>query len=179
VPAAGSLLSADNAMITLTSGDLTASFTAPDGVDSLQVGTAGTLQVGSEQAIPVQVSEIETTNPDQTNTGAGGDVTAQQPEQSLTRTVYLAPSDAAIPEEWAGQNGLATLTLVTVGEDNLLVPARAVAVSGDGSAQVFKQDAAGTLIGVPVEVLGELKGVYAVKPIEDGALAVDDQVQVG
>jgi len=164
LPAVGTVLTSDNAVVSIDAGAPTATADLPAAVASrVTTGTSGTLRVGDQTPVPVRVAEL-----------IAGDATAG----TNPKAVIAAAEGATIPQSWEGSQGLLALTLTSVADQSLLVPTRAVAVGPDGSATVLKHDN-GALTAVAVHVVGELRGISAVAPVQDDALRIGDEVKVG
>lgn len=165
IPAIGTVLTTENATISVVAGAPKATADMPEGVASRATpGMGGTLRVGEDDPVAVVVSQV-----------VAGDVTAAVG----SKVILVAADEAAIPESWVGGQGILELTLTTVATDSLLVPSRAVAVRADGTASVLKREADGSLVIIVVSDLGDLRGVSAVEAVDEGTLVVGDQVQVG
>ncbi|NYD86587.1 peptidoglycan-binding domain-containing protein [Cellulomonas oligotrophica] len=163
-PGLGTVLTADNATLTVGEGAIVAKAKVAvsvlpvltEGMAVTLVGGDGTLVDGTLGPIPAPP------------TGAD-----QAPEVEIT--LSTGPIDGA----WLGTNVLTTITVTSVAEEALRVPARAVTLHADGTATVLRQEDGGTFVDVEVRETGRLGGTSAVEPVTAGTLSAGDQVKVG
>lgn len=158
-PGVGTVLTAGDATVVLSDGSLSVTSSVP-------AGTAVRIPVGS----PVTLTGDGVTVPAVTGAPAG-DATA--PEMTLPYVV----DPAALPPDARGKELLATITAQVVAEDSLIVPTRSV-ITHATRAGVLLADPDGSTTEVPVELLGELAGQSAVRPLEPDALETGDSVVV-
>lgn len=87
--------------------------------------------------------------------------------------------DAAAVSLQRGATVTVQVTHEIIADNSLIVPTTAVVGRGVGHGVLVKRESAGTLLEVPVSVVGTLRGMTAVAPEEAGALAEGDDVRVG
>lgn len=133
-------------------------------------GDAATISVGGEDVEGV-VGEIRSTDSEASSDDAA------EAEQGATEVTFVVTPNAALPA--VGGRATVSVTKQIVAEDALLVPVLAVSDRGPDKNVLTKRDGDGTLVEVPVTVLGTLQGEVAVSPTKQGALGVGDQVRVG
>lgn len=83
------------------------------------------------------------------------------------------------PQVARGSDATVVVTRSVVADDALLLPVSAVVDRGDGKGVVVKRQADGTLIEVPVRIIGSLRGIVAVQATGSVELSADDRVRVG
>lgn len=159
----------------LGSADLVVSVTAP-------ATDLGDVLAGDEATITLDGFEVAGTVGEITSTGATQSAEAsgsedQQQQQAAPEVSFTVTPATVLPVP----TGRARVTVVKqiVAEDALIVPVLAVADRGPDKNVLTKQQDDGSLIEVPVTVLGTLQGEVAVAPITEGAVKTGDRVRVG
>lgn len=158
----------------LGSADLVVTITVPvTDLGDVVAGDAAVISIGGTE-IEGTVGDIRPSGSadDSEGTGSSGDAEQAAPEVS-----FAVVPKTALPVS----AGRARVTVVKqiVAEDALIVPVLAVSDRGPDKNVLTKQQADGTLLEVPVTVLGTLQGEVAVEPLEEGALKVGELVRVG
>lgn len=148
-------------------GDVVAGDAATISIDGVTVeGTVGAIPApGAANAAPV----AEEPAPQ----GAAEDPGSEQAAEVSFAVVPTSPLPAATGR------ARVTVTKQIVAEDALIVPVLAVSDRGAAKNVLTKQEKDGSLVEVPVSVLGTLQGEVAVAPLKPGALTVGDRVRVG
>lgn len=161
-PPVGSVLTAENATITLESGALAA-------IAPVAVSVAGRLAIGATATLQ-----------DTAGTSVEASVTAVIPAATdgTQAQLILAPTTGALPDTWIGATVLATISIQVVATDALVVPTSAVATTGSGPPRVLKEQPDGSFTTVEVKELGTLSGRSAVAPLTPGELVEGDKVRV-
>lgn len=110
-------------------------------------------------------------------TQAGVGQPSQGGDQAANVTFQILPA-TALP---AGTTGTVQVNVTkdVVAEKSLLVPTLAIVDSGGDRKAVAKHRSDGSLVEVPVTVIGMLQGQVAIAPVKAGALAAGDEVRVG
>lgn len=158
----------------LGSADLVVTITVP-------VTDLGDVVAGDAALISIDGADVEGTVGDIRPTGVAedseGSGSGGQEEQAAPEVTFAVIPKAALP----GSTGQARVTVIKqiVAQDALIVPVLAVSDRGPDKNVLTKQQDDGTLLEVPVKVLGALQGEVAVEPIEEGALKTGDRVRVG
>jgi peptidoglycan hydrolase-like protein with peptidoglycan-binding domain len=88
-----------------------------------------------------------------------------------------APDD--VPAEARGSAVTVQIVTELVAEDTLIVPSAGVVGRGGDDAVVVKKQPDGSLIEVPVTVVGTLRGMTGVTPSDADQLAEGDEIRVG
>ncbi|MCK8475645.1 peptidoglycan-binding domain-containing protein [Microbacterium aurugineum] len=165
----------------LGSADLVVTITTPvSEMGDIVEGDAATISIDGE-IMDGTVGEIRAT-------GSGGADDAAAPDTSggegdAGRSAAAAEvTFTVIPKEaLPGSIGRARVGVITeiVAEEALIVPVLAVSDRGAEKNILTKRADDGSLVEVPVSVLGVLQGEVAVEPVREGGLDVGDQVRVG
>lgn len=151
-------------------GDVVAGDAATISIDGVDVeGTVGDIGApGSEKAAEDAAADG--------SSSAGSNSGASAADAAPEVTFAVIPK-TALPASTG--RARVTVTKQIVAKDALIVPVIAVSDRGSDKNTLTKQQADGTLVEVPVTVLGTLQGEVAVEPREAGALKAGDQVRVG
>lgn len=158
----------------LGSADLVVTITVPvTDLGDVVAGDAAVISIGGTE-VEGTVGDIRTSGSadDSNETGSSGDA-----EQAAPEVTFAVVPKTALPVS----AGRARVTVVKqiVAEDALIVPILAVSDRGPDKNVLTKQQADGTLVEVPVAVLGTLQGEVAVEPLDEGALKAGELVRVG
>lgn len=163
-PSVGTVLTAENATLTVGEGAIVArTKVAVSVLPVLAEGMTVTL-VGADGS---------------TVTGALGPIPAPPTGADQSPEVEITLRTGPIAESWLGTNVLTTITVTSVADEALRVPARAVTPRADGTATVRRQEPDGSFRDVEVRELGSLGGTSAIEPVAAGELQAGDQVKVG
>ncbi|WP_350257617.1 peptidoglycan-binding protein [Scrofimicrobium sp. R131] len=160
VPPVGTVLSGDNAKLELAGSQITLSAKFPGTVAVRLTNTlTGTADLGGK-SVPVKISKITAPEEEQ----AGGDERASNRESSAESTVEFAPTQGALPADWAGSEEiLISLDLTEPLLGVLQVPARAIAADASGGTSILVQMEDGTFEQVPVVQKTCLAGMCAIE----------------
>ena len=158
----------------LGSADLVVTITVPvTDLGEVVAGDAAVISIGGTE-VEGTVGDIRSSNSAEGSEGSGSEGDAEQAAPEVT---FAVVPKTALP----GSSGRArvTVTKQIVAEDALIVPVLAVSDRGPDKNVLTKQQEDGTLLEVPVTVLGTLQGEVAVEPLDGGALKAGDLVRVG
>ena len=110
-------------------------------------------------------------------TQAGAGQPSQGGDQAANVTFQILPA-TALPTGTTGTVQV-NVTKDVVAEKSLLVPTLAIVDRGGDRKAVAKHRSDGSLVEVPVTVIGMLQGQIAIAPVKAGALAAGDEVRIG
>lgn len=151
-------------------GDVVAGDAAVISIDGVTVeGTVGDIHAAGSTGATEATEDLPPGEPEDKAAPAAG--------EGASEVTFAVVPKTALPVS----TGHARVTVVKqiVAQDALIVPVLAVSDRGPDKNLLTKQQDDGTLLEVPVTVLGTLQGEVAVEPVEEGALRVGDQVRVG
>lgn len=178
VPSVGELIS-DGATVTLSDATIVANAAVPSDVSADQLEgltVTGTMQGGASFAGTLRKAVVGT--PTSKTEGAAessaGDPTA--PAQTEKLLVYPDSSTSLGPDA-IGTAVTMSVPIATVVQGELLVPSSAVSDTGTGESSVLVERD-GSFERTRVQVLGQLAGVVALRPV-DSPLAEGDKVRLG
>lgn len=158
----------------LGSADLVVTITVP-------VTDLGEVVAGDAAVISIGGTEVEGTVGDIRPSGSADDSdktrSSADAEQAAAEVTFAVVPKTALPV--AAGRARVTVVKQIVAEDALIVPILAVSDRGPDKNVLTKQQADGTLIEVPVAVLGTLQGEVAVEPLDESALKAGELVRVG
>lgn len=142
LPNVGTSVDGKNTKVKLSGGKMSLVATVPSAVGvKVKNGLTGKAEA-SGKTLRVKVAQVQTQEqkdksepaPEQGDAPEGADTS-----QNMSRIVF-SPSEADIPEEWAGNDAvLVTLNLSEPVKGALVVPQRAVAFGADGAANILLQ----------------------------------------
>lgn len=158
----------------LGSADLVVTITVPvTDLGEVVAGDAAVISIGGTE-VEGTVGDIRSSNSAEGSEGSGSEGDAERAAPEVT---FAVVPKTALP----GSSGRArvTVTKQIVAEDALIVPVLAVSDRGPDKNVLTKQQEDGTLLEVPVTVLGTLQGEVAVEPLDEGALKAGELVRVG
>lgn len=115
----------------------------------------------------------------QPNATQGHSNSVAAPDQASKLAFVVFPKSALPSTPKTGNARVIVTKQVIAQSDALLVPVLAVADRGGSTKVVTKHRKDGTLVEVPVTVLGTLQGQVAVAPSSVGTLGPGDEVRVG
>lgn len=155
-------------------GDGTAQVEVGSGALVARVTVAASLAVRLAPGVPVTLRAG-----DGSEVGAVVRSVPDGEDQAADVVVEVSPADGVpLPPHWSGEEVLAVLTLGAEGGEALVVPSSAVVSDGGEDARVLRRAEDGSFEAVPVVEENAVGGRSAVRPLDDGALAAGDQVQV-
>ncbi|WP_081859797.1 MULTISPECIES: peptidoglycan-binding domain-containing protein [unclassified Microbacterium] len=158
----------------LGSADLVVTITVPvTDLGDVVAGDAAVISIGGTEVEGI-VGDIRPSDSAEDSEGSGSNGDAEQAAPEVT---FAVVPKTALP----GSSGRARVAVIKqiVAEDALIVPVLAVSDRGPDKNVLTKQQADGTLLEVPVTVLGTLQGEVAVEPRDEGALKAGELVRVG
>ncbi|GAA1221058.1 MULTISPECIES: peptidoglycan-binding domain-containing protein [Microbacterium] len=153
-------------------GDVVAGDAATISIDGVTVeGTVGDI------GFPGSTGATEASEDSPPGGSSGEEGATGGAEAGVSEVTFTVVPQTALPVS----TGRARVTVIqqVVAQDALIVPIVAVSDRGPGKNILTKQQDDGTLVEVPVTVLGTLQGEVAVESVKEGALEVGDKVRVG
>ena len=147
----------------------------------VSVAELGDVRAGDDATVSVDGAEIVGVVGDITPTATAepdaGSPSAAEDSGAASDVTFVVTPATSLPA--SASRAQVTVIEEIVAEDALIVPVLAVSDRGRGKSVLRTQQDDGTIMEVPVTVLGSVHGEVAVKPTEDRALEAGDRVVVG
>lgn len=175
LPAQGTVLNEQTAVITLASGATTVKAEVTAAVAaSLQVGASASTQVDGA-TIPLRITAITENEQEDTSQAAGGAGGSTTVAATFTLDFEQTGGEALAP---TGDEASLVVVIERTApvQDALLVPKRALSSAPDGSYSVLIEEADGSFTATPVTVLACVAGQCALD--EASGLSEGDRVRV-
>lgn len=187
IPAQGTVLSAENALIAVEAGQGQLEGTLPAAVAAKISGSVnGTARLGQDvvtvsgslerSSATAETSPQTSEASGESSTGNSDDVQDRGRSSSSSRIV-LTPTNAEIPASWLGREDvLVTLDLMPPLQDVLTVPQSAIASDASGTMSVLRKSTEGDFEQIPVQMSACVAGTCAIEA--EGILREGDEVRV-